>query len=47
MVEINRVFDAHLRALGVPHVFETSQGNHTWKWWDLHIQDGVQYVLNK
>ena len=46
LVEVNRAFDAHLTSLDVPHAFQTSEGNHTWKWWDLHIQDGVNYVLN-
>ena len=47
LVDINYAFDAHLNALDVPHVFKTSEGNHTWKWWDLHIQNGVNYILNK
>jgi S-formylglutathione hydrolase FrmB len=47
LVDINYAYDAHLNALDVPHVFKTSEGNHTWKWWDLHIQNGVNYILNK
>ena len=47
LIDVNRAFDQHLEGLGVEHVFKSSEGNHTWKWWDLHIQDGVQYVLNK
>ena len=47
LVDINYAMDEHLNALGVPHVLKTSQGDHSWKWWDLHIQDGVQYVLNE
>ena len=47
LVDINRAFNAHLNTLGVSHVFETSQGDHSWKWWDLHIQDGMQYVLKE
>ena len=46
LVDINYAMDAHLTSLDVPHVLKTSEGNHTWKWWDLHIQDGVNYVLN-
>ena len=47
LVDINYAMDEHLNALGVHHEFKTSQGDHSWKWWDLHIQDGVQYVLNE
>lgn len=47
LVDINYAMDEHLTSLGVPHVFKTSQGDHSWKWWDLHIQDGVQFVLNE
>ena len=46
LIDINYAMDAHLTSLDVPHVLKTSEGNHTWKWWDLHIQDGVNYVLN-
>lgn len=47
LVDINYAMDEHLTSLGVPHVLKTSQGDHSWKWWDLHIQDGVQFVLNE
>ena len=46
LIDINRAFDAHLSSLAVPHVFKFSEGNHSWKWWDLHIQDAIKYVLN-
>ena len=47
LIDINRLFDKHLENLCVEHVYKESEGNHYWKWWDLHIQDGVKYVLNK
>ena len=47
LIHINRTFDEHLTNLEVPHVYEESEGNHTWKWWDLHIQDGMRYILNE
>ncbi len=46
LIDINRAFDAHLTNLEVPHVLKESEGDHSWKWWDLHIQDAIQYVLN-
>ncbi|MBQ9131662.1 MAG: esterase family protein [Clostridia bacterium] len=47
LININRSFDQHLSELGIPHAFETSEGNHSWKWWDLHIQSGISYILDK
>ena len=46
-ININRIFDEHLTRLEVPHVFEESEGNHTWKWWDLHIQNGMRHALSE
>lgn len=38
-------FDKLLTDLGVEHKYEQSEGNHSWKWWDMHIQDGLKYLL--
>lgn len=38
-------FDALLTSLGVEHKYEQSEGNHSWHWWDMHIQDGLDHVL--
>ena len=46
LLGVNRLFDNHLTELGLSHVFETSEGNHSWKWWDLHIQDALKWALN-
>lgn len=37
LIAINREFDAHLTSLFIPHTFETSEGDHSWKWWDKHL----------
>ena len=34
-----------LSALNVEHQYEASEGDHSWKWWDLHIQDALRYLL--
>jgi S-formylglutathione hydrolase FrmB len=47
LIEVNRCFDRHLSALGVDHTFITSEGNHSWKWWDLHIQNAIDWMLEK
>ena len=45
LIDVNRAFDRHLCAFGIPHAFTFSEGDHTWKWWDLHIQNGLRWVL--
>ena len=46
LIDINKKYDAHLTSLGVSHHFEFSEGDHSWKWWDMHIKDGLKYVLD-
>lgn len=45
LIDINRDFSKHLTALDVPHVFEASEGDHTWKWWDLQIEEALDSIL--
>ena len=45
LLEINQIFDAHLTKCSIPHEFRFSEGDHSWRWWDLHIQNGLQWVL--
>ncbi len=46
LIDINKKYDDHLTSLGVPHLFEFSEGDHSWKWWDMHIKDGLKYILD-
>lgn len=41
LIDINRAFSARLSALNIAHTFECSEGDHTWKWWDLHLQSAL------
>ena len=43
LIHINREYDAHLTKLGIAHTFLTSPGNHTWKYWDEHLLNALQY----
>ena len=43
----NREYSKLLGELGVEHLYEESVGNHSWKWWDLHIQDALKYLLSE
>ena len=47
LIKINRKFHDHLVRLQIPHVYDESEGNHSWKWWDLHIQDILDYLLDE
>lgn len=40
-------YHALLNELGIDHLYEHSEGDHSWKWWDLHIQDALKYLFNK
>lgn len=46
LIDVNRSFDRHLTELGISHKFEASEGDHSWKWWDLHIQGALEWILN-
>ena len=43
----NRLLAEHLSSLGVDSYFEESEGNHSWKWWDLHIQNALRWVFTE
>lgn len=45
LLPANRRFNTLLEDLKIPHLYEESEGNHSWKWWDLHIQSALDYLL--
>ena len=45
LLTINRSFHNLLDELKVEHLYEESEGDHAWKWWDLHIQDALKYLF--
>ena len=45
LIDSSILFDRLLTALGVEHKYEQSEGDHSWHWWDMHIQDGLDYLL--
>jgi len=47
LIECNEHMHSLLDELGVSHLYEHSEGNHSWKWWDIHIQDALKYLLSK
>ena len=47
LIAHNDRFHALMNDLGVEHSYETSEGNHSWRWWDLHIQDAMKYLFGE
>lgn len=45
LIEDNRAFHAHLEKLGIPHIYHEFPGAHTWDYWDEHIQQVLQFVM--
>lgn len=41
----NRKLHEEMEQLGVKHQYDESEGNHSWKWWDLHVQDALNYLM--
>jgi S-formylglutathione hydrolase FrmB len=41
----NRLFHAHLKKLGIKHVYREYSGDHNWAYWDLHIQDSIAFIM--
>lgn len=46
LLSANQRFHDLLKQLDIPHLYEESEGNHSWKWWDLHIQSALDYLLD-
>lgn len=34
-----------LQELNIAHTYSESEGDHSWKWWDLHIQDVLEFFF--
>lgn len=44
---INRTFHQHLQTLNIEHLYEESEGGHTWDKWDMHISFALDHIMNK
>ncbi len=47
LLSTNRDFRDLLTEKSIPHSYNESEGNHSWKWWDLHIQDALDYLMDE
>lgn len=42
--EYSERFSAMLKDFGVPHRYDSSEGDHSWPYWDRYIQDALYYL---
>lgn len=45
LLDVNRRFHEFLISEKVNHIYKESQGDHTWKFWDGHIEKALQWAL--
>lgn len=45
LIESNRRFHNLLTDMGVDHCYEESEGDHSWPYWDKHIQSALDFLL--
>lgn len=45
LIEINRKYKKLLEELEIKHTYSESEGNHSWKWWDKHIERAVGHFF--
>ncbi len=45
LLEGNQIFHALLNELNIEHFYKESEGDHSWQWWDLHIQDALRFLF--
>ncbi|CCV66187.1 MAG: alpha/beta hydrolase family protein [Paracholeplasma sp.] len=43
----NLAFKKHLENLGIPFVYEESDGDHNWDFWDTYIQKALKFMFDK
>jgi len=43
LLEDNRAFHQYLNKLNIPHEYEEFPGEHSWDFWDTHIQEAIRF----
>ncbi|HQY31290.1 MAG TPA: alpha/beta hydrolase-fold protein, partial [Thermomicrobiales bacterium] len=41
LIEDNRRVHAQLEKIGLPHTYAEHPGDHTWEYWDIHVQSAL------
>lgn len=47
LLRANREYHELLETMGVQHCYEEGEGDHSWKWWDIHMQDALKYLMTE
>lgn len=47
LIGSNRRLKAHLDALSLENTYRESEGDHSWHWWDLHIQSALSFFFEE
>lgn len=45
LIDINDKFHNHLTDLDISHTYQSSEGDHSWKWWDMHIENALDKII--
>ena len=43
LLDDNRLFHQHLESLNIPHEYEEFPGEHSWAYWDVHVQEAIAF----
>jgi S-formylglutathione hydrolase FrmB len=43
LTEQNRSFHSKLESMKIPHEYAEFPGEHTWSYWDLHVQEAIAF----
>ena len=46
LLDTNNQFSNLLTSLNIEHIYKTSEGDHSWKWWDMHVENAIKFILN-
>lgn len=47
LLAVNRSFCELLDEKSIRYTYEESEGDHSWKWWDMHIKDGLEMMFGE
>lgn len=47
LLDENRAFHKHLNAIDYPHQYREYSGNHSWEYWDTHVQDSIAFCAKE
>ncbi len=43
LLDVNKSFAEKLSAKNIAHTFKTSEGDHSWKYWDMHLKNALDH----